>query len=212
MQGELLSLKKNFLRVCVSLYNIFCKEIDILVRKLRSILSENFEIEKETNHEIDNIFRSIGFSEEKREDLTTFVEILYKLMRTDKLIKENEKMADNEIMPQVSLLEADLEESKESLDTLKQKRVKLMDEEESIANQISDLNFKRKKGIRIELIETFPEYEEARLILNEGVISKLVKSSLTLFGTIDKENQTIIDYTKELTSLLDQVCLYFLKS
>lgn len=78
----------------MSLYNIFSKEIEVLIRKKKAHLEELFDLEKESGIEIDNIFRSKNFSIAKKERLSSFVDLLHQMMRTQKSIKDNEKFVD----------------------------------------------------------------------------------------------------------------------
>lgn len=112
------SLRRNFFRVCVSLYNIFVKEMEIIIRKKKAHLQDLYELEKDSGVEIDNIFRSKSISISKKESLSSFVDLLYQMMRTQKNIRDNEKLVDGELTGQLHLTNSEIADKERLLQNL----------------------------------------------------------------------------------------------
>lgn len=205
LEGELASLKKNFYRVCVSLYNIFAKEMEIIIRRKKVHLQDLFDMEKESGLEIDKIFRSKNISQTKKDNLSGFVDLLYKQIKTQKSIRDNEKVVDGELMIQMSGIQTELDEKKMLVTNLKEERIVLMESEENLVRRVEDANNARQQGIKSTVYSFFPEYDEAKVILGGGVVNKIVKLSLDLVGEVDTENEMILQATDKLTYILDQV-------
>ena len=67
------------------------------------------------------------------------------------------------------------------------------------------MNERRQDILGEKLGKLFPEYEEAKMILNDGVIALLVKDSVELVNLIDEENGVILRESNKLATFLDRI-------
>lgn len=114
-------------------------------------------------------------------------------------------IGDSETLPGVKLTESNIETQKLEIGKHKAEEVNLIDEEETLEDEIEHLNSERRAGLEKMLEEIFPDFVEARDILNEGIISSLVQDSVELVKIIDLENDSILKESTVLNQLLDAV-------
>lgn len=204
MEAELLSLKLCFLEVCKALYTQFNEEVK---RRILKLNKEMKQAQIETREVVEMVQKKVvaGLDEEEELVFEQFTSFLEQLKKIEWEIELNEQIVDFSIFPASQLLESEIETRRKAIRNIEGKQIEILDAEEGLLGEISQINDKRQKVIEKEMNKSLKGYKELLAIFEQEKIMNFFIKNINLLQKYEFAQTKVQELSSDILNVFNQL-------